>query len=218
MKKILFLLLISTLSVKSQNLISIGFTNGLSYSSLVSTSNDKYFASLPTYVLGATFEYEAFNRVSFVGNVLYETKGCKGTDMKVVSASGVKQGLYSFEYRADYLMIPLLVKYSIGEYKGFFIEGGPYMGCLINYAEKFKTIGQVDRTQDMKKLDMGMTLGMGFVIPIQETFLILEIRENLGFTNIVNGVTYTGNRPAFIIDNAKTRSLNLLVGFKYTLN
>jgi hypothetical protein len=45
------------LILKSQQRFEVGFTNGISYSSLVDNKSDRYFDYLPTYTIGGTLEY-----------------------------------------------------------------------------------------------------------------------------------------------------------------
>lgn len=217
MKKILILLLtLSVLSVNAQNTISIGFTNGLSYSSLRDANNKKYFAHLPTYVVGGSVEYGFINHLAINGGIMYEKIGCTGNNMKVVDSDNKKLGFYSFDYTYDYLRFPILLKVSMLD-NTFHIIGGGYFAHLINYGERFDGMKEIDRTNDMSKTDMGLTFGVGYTYTIDACLIVIEARENMGMSQLVNGRTYTSNRPAYEMNSVNTRSFNLLVGVRYNL-
>lgn len=81
------------------------------------------------------------------------------------------------------------------------------MGYLLRYSEDWngEDNSTLTTTSDFKRIDGGLTVGIGALIPIYKR-VILDVGgvENLGLCNII------GN-------SLKTNSVGLLVGLKYEL-
>lgn len=152
-------------------------------------------------------------------------KGLQILDPAMLTGLPVPSGtpLYaSFKTEAimNYIEIPLLAKYTIPVFKThkFYIDAGPNFGYLANAktrtsgmsliyldpsgqqsvpgvpAQDFKA--ETDIKNDLKKMNIGITGGVG----ISKTFgpgdLVIDVRGSYGFTNVqkdpVNGKNNTG--------------------------
>jgi hypothetical protein len=105
-----------------------------------------------------------------------------------------KLGYYTFKYGYEFISIPIMARYSIGNYNRFYTNTGPYMGYLLNYTERFDDNRiKVFRTDDMNKIDIGISFGFGFSSPIDKDGRLnfnIEYRNNVGLRNLVNDETY----------------------------
>lgn len=117
--------------------------------------------------------------------LIYSMKGAKMTDNSL-----------GFDIKVDgkvsYLEIPLNVCYSFGSCKdgGLFVFGGPYLGYALSGKQKisylaFDTTTTVkfgnDSTSDMKRMDFGLNLGVGYQLPMG---LFFRAQYGLGLSNI----------------------------------
>ena len=91
---------------------------------------------------------------------------------------------------------------------GFSLEAGPQVGFLMS--AKSKGGGEsVDLKDFTKGIDFGLSSGLGFTIPISDSFFFsLEARNNLGIYNI-------SKLPLSYDGGLLTNSTNLLLGFSY---
>lgn len=110
--------------------------------------------------------------LSFQPEVLYAQEGfsVKGEeDGEKVNASFVLSGI----------QVPLLIKYSFGEYnKGFFINAGPYGTYLLNSKVTDKTPGGTNYTYKPEKttIEYGVAAGLGVAVPMGRGRLLVEAR------------------------------------------
>ena len=93
----------------------------------------------------------------------------------------------------------------------FYGNFGPYFGHLLRQIIYDTGLGvrnfasEDDNTEDMKRLDLGITSGLGTAIQIDENFgLTLEIRNSVGLLNtskleIVDDGTIKTNNTSFLI-------------------
>ena len=96
------------------------------------------------------------------------------------------------------------------------MNGGPFIGYLLksNLTNDLEIDGfnndSVETTNLNNKTDFGLSLGLGKTIEInKKNAIFIEIRENLGLTN-------TSKNKVWGNGEAKTNSLNLIIG--YSLN
>ncbi len=159
------------------------------------------------FIGGAAFQINFNKLLAFRTNVSFERKvdQLKG---KVIYTDeyGKIVGTGKTHSNLDYLVIPLLVRLNVGDQVKFFANIGPYFGLLL----QAKTIVNIPEEPKIKssmkggEVDVGVTVGAGISIPIQDRFaLTFEARNNLGFL------------PVFKGGKLKTNSTNLLIGFSY---
>jgi hypothetical protein len=136
------------------------------------------------YTIGAAFQYNMNNKLSIKTNLSFERKGYQNT-------SG------SFHYRFEYLVLPVLLKVNFGKKNWAFTNFGPYIGYLISQSIKFNNYVYKGNDSPYKKIDLGLTFGIGANIPIYNQLgLTIELRDNLGLMNIEIGTedqTYTNS-------------------------
>jgi opacity protein-like surface antigen len=209
-----------TLLTSAQNNLEIGFGTGLNVTSLHGADLKRYYDWQYSVPVSLQLRYSFSEALSLVANIAYESKGCKGINMKLVDMEGKNLGSnHSFNYTYNYITVPLLVRYQFKN-GPIFINGGPYVGYLLKYTESFANT-ELDRTSDMKKMDLGFSFGAGVKFPLSDKWnLTAEIRNNLGLTNIrMSNDTYTSApiHPVTDLNPVYTNSTNVLVGIHYKL-
>lgn len=134
-------------------------------------NNNKIRAGLNA---GVFAKYQLNEKVFLQTELNFEQKGSNDENVKT---------------NYDYLTIPLLVGYSMGESwntpLSFNIYGGPYAGILLN-AESVVEIDGVDETTDLNEQTNNAEVGFmgGFVVsyPINDKNLFLDFRAGLGLS------------------------------------
>ena len=225
MKKITFLLftisLITFKTTAQDSKAKFGIQAGLNYSSL--RGYDSYSDKNPgfAYVFGLSFQHEIQENLSLRADLNYERKAqnFKGK-IDVLNPDLPTEpidGNYRYKVTAylNYIVLPIMLKYNFSSDKSFYINGGPYLGYLLKSGQKSEsnipgTIDSDDEdTKYKKSIDFGFSAGIGKEFKLNENNQIyIEIRENLGLTNISD---------TEIIHNGtiKTNSLNLLLGYSF---
>lgn len=226
MKKLLLsisLLLISFLNYSQNSNIKFGIHAGLNYSTFygydIPAAFDPVYSESPAfaYLGGINFEYQIKEKLSLKLELNYERKSQKGDNhIELTDVDGFTKS-YNFTSKKnyDYLVLPIMVKYNFGNKNSFFANGGPFIGYLLksnltNDLEDIEGINNdTDDTTDFNsKTDFGLSIGLGKKIEINEKNTIsIEIRENLGLTNTSKDKVW-GN------GEAKTNSLNLIIGYQ----
>jgi hypothetical protein len=127
---------------------------------------------------------------------------------------------YDNESILNYFEIPVLVKYFFPAFEsaGFYMNAGPYIGFLMNakqvikgtstvYADRTATIvivqdpqvfdSETDVTDDINKVNLGVTGGLGFTQKVSYGELFMDVRAAYGMVTIQkdeqNGSNYNGN-------------------------
>lgn len=234
MKKLLLsisFLLISMLNYSQNSKIKFGIQAGLNYSTFwgynLPSEIKSYYSENPAFAFlgGINFEYQIKERLSLKLELNYERKSQKTkTEIEMIyDGSYDPDDLLSDvdEYKAkknnDYLVLPIMLKYNFGNKDSFFVNGGPFIGYLLksNLEESLNQDGSVKESQTTEttdsnnKTDFGLSIGLGKTITINEkNSIFIEIRENLGLAN-------TSKNKIFGSEEAKSNSLNLIVGYQF---
>jgi hypothetical protein len=216
---VLTILLVSSAYAQTDRL-ELGVQSGVNITSLHGENFSRYFAWHFSAIGSIRAQYHFNDAFSIVSDIAYESKGCKGVNLKLLNNEGTSIGSnYSFEYAIDYVTIPLLFRYSAPR-SAFFINAGPYLGYLLKYTENMGTY-TIDRTNDMSKMDWGASLGLGLSFHLSDNVnLSFELRNNFGLANIYqnnNAYQTSAVRPAFEINPITTNSTNVLMGISYRL-
>jgi len=211
MKKILLLvaigIIISNLTL-AQNKYFFGINGGTTYSNLRGNEmldDNKYEFG---YLIGVSFDYYLKEDLSLKANLNFERKS-SSREENFMSESGDDMHPLKFRLNVDYLLLPVLIKYDFGINNNFYINGGPFIGYQLSSKAKSDDMP----TQDLsgKKLDLGLTLGMGTVFSINETNDIsVELRDNLGLIN-------TADRPVMNDGSIKTNSWSFVVNWRFEI-
>jgi hypothetical protein len=203
-----------------QNQFEVGIESGANITSLHGDKLPRYFDWQLTPIGSIKLQYHFTDILSLVAQMGYESKGCKGKNLKLLDNEGMNLGSnYTFSYTYQYLTVPVLLRYtSINS--GFFVNAGPYMGYLLQYTEKMGPY-TLNRTSDMGRIDFGVSLGLGMSFPVSDRInLTFELRNNLGLTNVwTSNETYQSAvaRPAVELNPVRTNALNILIGLSYQL-
>jgi hypothetical protein len=114
----------------------------------------------------------------------------------------------------NYLVVPVFARVSFVKKIRFFMNVGPYLGILLKATEETDPANgfpksKSDYTKNLKRVDVGLSVGPGIAVPIKENFEIsFEARNNVGLLNISTRTVY-GN------GSIKTFATNFLFGFEY---
>lgn len=164
-------------------------------------TNEK--AAVSGYV-AYTFQYNFNKIISLRTEAAYEREG--GT----YSLGPATQHL-----KSDYMTLPVLARATFGKKVNFFINAGPYWSVLIKLVNQNKdsfsgTTTVTDETSRCKRLDAGITTGVGFAVPLGNRMAVtFEARNNTGLYNFNNVAGSSG-----IIRNNAT---HFIFGFRYEI-
>ena len=168
------------------------------------------------YFGGMSIEYKVKNRFSIQTDISYERKGTVARGMNpyfnVDTFLSIENQEFHTRSYLDYIIIPLLLKVETGNKVSFYIEGGGFIGFLLD--ARFVTTGDTiakkteNFTKQNMKNDLGVSFGLGFNIKIDRNkFLTLGLRNNLGLVSIANTLVYKNGA-------IKSNSTNLVLGYK----
>ncbi|RVT77325.1 PorT family protein [Flavobacterium sufflavum] len=129
--------------------------------------------------------------------------------------------------RYKYLTIPLLLKYSFGKSKCFFVNGGGFISFWQNHTKKSRAINDkgvvIDNYSsssgnnfplaDDVSSDYGLSFGLGKLFKLDNRNTIsVELRDNLGLCNTIEGTFVQG-----VSGVIKTNSLSLIASWSFCL-
>lgn len=209
-KTLLFVIgLLLTSTIFAQNEIRIGLNTGATLFNFRGNSVVENSDSKIGFLAGISFEYYMNENISIKTNLNYERKS--------LSQSGGyydENGIF-IEMEAnihyDYLTLPILFKYEFGNTNNFYVNGGPFLGLLLNAKIKGDNSPSDDITSLNKKIDGGLSLGIGTKFQLNsKNILSIELRDNYGLLNI---------SEVSVLDNGtiKTNSLNLILSWDFEL-
>lgn len=229
-KSILVIVLIFTIiSSKAQiKKTEIGFYGGVGISNNWGHDNIIYSPiKLVTPRVGASISIGINKYFELNGNIAYETKGEKYlrvSGLTDIAGNGLASSgdiSYKFNYVTSCVLARGLI--GIGSNIKVFVNGGPYIGYMINakYISKvnnpaminggYFTGANTDISNNYKNLDYGITAGAGILYSLLENLKItFELRRNIGLYNISK---YS------VIDNGtiKTNSIDVISGLRFNL-
>ena len=204
--------------------MKFGVQAGLNYSTFIGYDIPSDFESVYSesaafaFLGGLHFEYDIRDRWSLKLELNYEQKSQKADNyLEFTDADGLTTG-YNFtsQKNYDYLVLPIMVKYSFSDKNSFYVNGGPFIGFLLksNVTNDLGAIDgsysdSVDTTDYNSKTDFGLAIGLGKTIEINaKNSISIEIRENLGLTN-------TSKYKVWGDGAARTNSLSLILGYSF---
>lgn len=213
MKNLLRLLLIVVVVLtmtRQSSAQTFGIKAGLNLSTLLAKDNDDTYTDnyklRPGFHIGATAELPMNEIFSFETGLLLSTKGTNESETRYSNESSLT--LYYFD-------IPLTAKayYKVGSVRIYGVFG-PSLGIGLSGKNKIKVSGSPDETQtikwgtdsendDLKRLDLGLTVGAG----VEINAIQIGLAYNLGLANIS---AYTGDGYKI-----KNRVLGISVAYKF---
>lgn len=169
------------------------------------------------YLGGISLTYPLKEKVSLRVELNYERKTQKADNIVEIRNSFEEPAqLYNFTSKRhfDYLVMPILLHYQFTDKNSFFVNGGPFVGHLLKATltsdiEAPELNADVDLSNDYKKLDYGLTVGLGKHFDIgSQNSIHLEIRNNLGLAKINKNDVWNGG-------HVQTNSLSFMVGYSF---
>lgn len=195
---------------------SIGINAGPNYNSLRGNNfADKYKSNF-NYFFGLSFEYKINKQFSVVTNLNYEKTPFKS---EYKSDPIYWADTYTIRDKTTYtnLNIPILLKYNLGVYNEFFINGGFFYNPILDVSNEMvntdtnENVSDLDFNELFKKKNYGLTLGIGMNLKYNKRDNIsIEIRDDFGLNDI--GATKLGD-----ISTTKTNSIKLVVNWNLNL-
>ena len=125
----------------------------------------------------------------------------------------------------DYIEIPILLNFGYGEKSKFHLVAGPTFGFTISSELEADISGimfEADIIDLTESIDVGLCFGGGFSTEISPGSLFLEVKYNMGLTNLSKTGTFTAKAGALEIQGDldedeseyKSRGIQILVGYK----
>lgn len=117
----------------------------------------------------------------------------------------------------NYVSVPLLFRFSFGKKLKVFVDAGPYGAYLLKQTIVFPDVkgvpvpgGKFDNTSSYKRTEFGVAEGVGISYAFDRMLLTIEMRNNLGLTDINNGAAAKNT-------TIQTNATNILFGVAYCL-
>jgi hypothetical protein len=124
------------------------------------------------YHIGAVYNFEITENVSFSPKILYSKQGDTSENEKTFFSGEYSWGTGGLDYELSYLNIPLNFKF----FNKTYILFGPQVGILLKTEKLNLDFGDVKN-----KIDLGINLGIGQKI---NNFFV-ELNVNQGFSTII---------------------------------
>jgi hypothetical protein len=210
LKKVIFpiFLFLAFFSELNAQQFRLGVLTGLTFST-VSPANPHYGFNPTTHIgyMAGLDGMLAFNsRISILTGLHYAIKGYE--------SNGFDGNLekYADRFRMNYISLPLALKYRI--WNGLSVKGGIEYSRLISlYCEGVnETWTNVTKNLDFRKTDLGVLLGLEYVI---HDCIVLSLQDVLGWTSPTNLYLTNMNGEATAILNLRNRSLQFSVGYRF---
>ena len=232
MKRVLLLLIILVFnSVFSQEKVRLGIHSGVNHYSLRGSEVLDDVDSNFGYAIGLNFEYKISKKLSLSTDLIFEKKqvnysydfvytpmsqdGIPGEDEKY---NGITKNSFNF------ITLPITLKYKIGNKNPYFVKSGVYVAKMISQKEKTEVSpswtyygspnDNFPMVSGMDNQDYGLTFSIGKEFKIKDkNYLIVELRDNLGFHNSVSRLSADG----YSNQKIKTNTLTLLIQWSFGL-
>jgi len=177
MKKILVLIFATAMAFTAGAQVQFGVKAGYNHANFMySGSGINDLGPRSDFNAGAFASIPLFNSFFLQPELLYSGQGNGYTDSIPETTCN------------NYLNIPVLFKYQHSS--GLFLETGPQVGFLLS--AQLKTATQsFDSKNNTETTDFSWAFGLGYKIPVVN--LGIDVRYNMGLTNIVKTNYYTGS-------------------------
>jgi hypothetical protein len=187
--------------------LTVGVESTTTITSMRGSDPLDMFKSQMGFGSGITASYSILPHFAISTGLGFERKGRKTTAISILDVLDVEERKCKVNFNFDYLVLPIKASFQTGgKIKGY-INGGLFVGYLLKYSEDWngEDVHSLTTTSDFKRIDGGLTVGIGAYIPIYSRLILdIGVVENLGLYNIYS-------------NDLKTNSAGVLVGFKYAL-
>ncbi len=173
--------ILMTATAQAQN-INIGIKGGLNIYN-INNSNGAKYDNLLGFNLGLIGHIHLAKQLALQPELVYSAQGAKYT------TGGVQT-----KVQLGYINVPILLQYMFDN--GFRLEAGPQVGFLVNAKAKTPNL-TVDIKDNLKKVDVGLGAGIGYVNPA--TNFGIDARYNLGLSNINDNTSSKSTNRGFQI-------------------
>ena len=202
------LLLVSLLASPGFSGIKIGVKGGFSLANLTFKPEltNSPLSNKTGAVGGISLNVGIASFFSLQPEVLYVQKGTKGSE--TIEGEEVT-GKYEF----DYVEVPLLLNFSFAKEGSSFVPSifaGPYAGFNTRAKIKVTEAGESyseDFKDEVKDTEFGLTFGIGLGKKIGHGKIVLDVRYDLGLTNIATS-SFEGN-------SIKSKGISVLAGLGF---
>jgi hypothetical protein len=171
---------ILTLNTVNAQHANIGFKAGLNSYNISTNSGSSYDSKLGLNI-GMFGHIHLSKQVAFQPEIVYSSQGAKYTYL------GTETNI-----NLDYINVPLLLQYMFEN--GFRLEVGPQIGFLASAKSKTNN-STSDIKNDIKGIDLGLAIGLGYVDP--KSGFGVDARYNLGLSNINNNSNTTAKNVGY---------------------
>ncbi len=144
--------------------VDFGVKVGLNLANVVGDDEDRN--SLLSFHIGGLAEITFSDKFSLQPELLYSRQGFEAKEAEA-------------KFKLDYLAIPIMAKYYLGE--KFSVEIGPQASFLINDKVVFDDSDIPDADTDASSFDLGLNLGIGLNL---NSNLLAQIRYSYGITTV----------------------------------
>lgn len=171
--------ILMTATAKAQN-VNVGIKGGLNIYNINNNQGQKY-DNLLGFNLGLIGHVHLAKQLAFQPEIVYSAQGAKFT------TAGVQTKI-----QLGYINVPLLLQYMFDN--GFRLQAGPQVGFLVNAKSKSPN-STIDIKNNLKKVDVGLGAGIGYVNPA--TNFGIDARYNLGLSNINENTSVKSTNRGF---------------------
>ena len=147
--------------------VNFGAKAGVNFSDITGDDVDS-FNGLTSFHIGVVAEIPVSDMFAVQPELIYSAQG-----------SDYEESEFSGSVKADYLNVPIMAKFYVGE-GGFSVEAGPQVGLLLSAKDEYDG-GDEDIKDFLKSTDFGVNFGLGYKM---ESGLNFGARYNLGLSNV----------------------------------
>ena len=224
MKRILlslFLINLILVSKAQKAKIEYGFQSGINISTVYGNGVfGDYRSPLTGFHIGGHLKVSKTENWGLKFIISYDNIGWIYKSLTIENSAGTGVMNADISIKLNYLNIPVLAEYSFGKKVKINIDGGGFLGILLN--NKIVTDlnppippGEEASTQtsgdNRKSTNLGLSLGTGIQIPLASKLkLDFNFRDNLGLTNIIKSQSADARET-------KTNSFTISAGLTFKL-
>jgi hypothetical protein len=180
------LILLVNITYSQTNRFDLGFEGGLGRTSLRGTEQfNEFYKPTLGFTAGFFLQYNFKKIISIRTGISGEKKGSVTKPIALTDAYGKPISEIKLTTTLYYATLPVLFRATFGTKYRFFLNAGPYFGYLVYQPTPQSSGLTLGGSAPLKKIDMGISSGFGFSIPIKtKAALSIEIRHNQGLYDI----------------------------------